>query len=294
MSIDMATRVFRALKEEPLLDSVHLAGGEAGMRFDHLVEVVELAVREGIPLSYLETNASWCADRAVTRRKLGRLREAGLPAILVSASPFHNEFIPFDRTRTCVEEGAKVFGRGGVIVWVPEFYGALSRLPDPGTTRSVESFCEAAGIPMNSRRLPDLYYLTPGGRVPEALGDCYQRRPADAYRHEACAAELASTGHFHIDSHGNLFTGLCPGIAPGNANNLHPDITPETFPVFCALWDNGPFGLLERFGPECAADLPPEGLISKCDLCFRMRRALATTGRFAELRPLDYYAGDAP
>ncbi|MHC4860440.1 MAG: radical SAM protein [Planctomycetota bacterium] len=77
MSMEMAERVFAALRREPHLQSIHLAGGEATLRFDLLVETVRLAASAGLPLAYLETNAHWCGDREETREKLTRLLEAG-------------------------------------------------------------------------------------------------------------------------------------------------------------------------------------------------------------------------
>ena len=78
MSLEMAERVFAALAREPRLMSLHLAGGEAMLRFDLVVEMVRLAVAAGLPLVYMETNAHWCRDRDETREKLTILREAGL------------------------------------------------------------------------------------------------------------------------------------------------------------------------------------------------------------------------
>jgi hypothetical protein len=220
MTPETAERVFDALALEPDLASVHLAGGEATLRFDLLVDVVRMAVRAKVPLAYLETNAHWCADRAETRSGLEALSDAGLPAILVSASMFHNEFVPFARTRNCVEVGREVFGTGGVIVWLPHLYSALARLPAESETRSLGEFADLVGIPRWSPEIPALYQVIPGGRAPEALRRCYRPRPAEAFRTERCGAELFSTTHFHIDHLGNLFTGLCAGIAAGDIGLL--------------------------------------------------------------------------
>jgi len=289
LTLETAGRVFDALARERDLHSVHLAGGEATLRFDLLVDVVRMADRAGIPLAYLETNAHWCGDREETRWRLEALSEAGLPAILVSASMFHNEFVPFNRTRNCVEVGREVFGHGNVIVWLPHLYSALERLPDEVETRSLAAFCDLVGIPRWSPEIPALYQVVPGGRAPEALRRCYRPRPAESYRAERCGADLFSTTHFHIDHHGNLFTGLCAGIVAGDLEDLHPTITEEEFPVFATLAAKGPWGLSETASREYGFSPDEEGYASKCDLCYRARRHLFEHGDFEELKPADYY-----
>ncbi len=291
MTLETAERVFSALAKEPMLDSIHLAGGEATLRFDHLVDTVRLAVDMGVPLSYVETNAGWCADREETRSKLTRLREAGLPAILVSASMFHNEFVPFAYTRNCVEIGREVFGYGGVIVWLPNMYEMLSKMPGENETHGLREFCEFFGLEQWDSRLPRLYGVIPGGRAPEALQKCYTLRPAEAFRAERCDGEIFSTTHFHIDLYGNLFTGFCAGLVAGTVDNLHPEITPESFPLLHTLVEKGPFGLMEMASRQYGFTPRDAGYASKCDLCYDVRKHMYEKGEFEELRPGDYYEG---
>jgi hypothetical protein len=114
MSLEMARHVFTFLQSEMYLASLHLAGGEATARFGLLLDVVRLAVQMGMPLAHLETNAAWCQDRCATRERMESLRAAGLPGLLVSASVFHNEHVPFSATRNAVEIGRDVFGEQSV------------------------------------------------------------------------------------------------------------------------------------------------------------------------------------
>ena len=80
MSPQLARRTFAALAAEPHLQSVHIGGGEPCLRIDLVEEVVGIAGEAGVRLSYLETNAFWCAEPAQTRRQLDRLKRAGLRA----------------------------------------------------------------------------------------------------------------------------------------------------------------------------------------------------------------------
>jgi hypothetical protein len=291
MTLEMAERVFSALAAEEELQSIHIAGGEPGLRLDLLEEIIQVGVSMGIPIAYVETNASWCTDAETTRQRMQRLKEAGLPAILVSVSMFHNEFVPFERTRICVEAGGEVFGRDNVIIYLPHMYDLLSQMPHEGT-HQLEEFCRWLGIDHRGEDVPALYQVIPSGRAPEALRECYRLLPASRFRGQTCRSELLSTSHFHIDQHGDLFTGLCAGLAPAAIDDLHPTITEDTHPVFCRLCVDGPFGLMrlarERFGYEERSD----GYASKCDLCFDVRRRLHATGGFPELRPGAFYTID--
>jgi hypothetical protein len=289
MTIETAEKVLQKLALERSLHGVHLAGGEPFLKPDLLEEIIRLSGSYGVPVDYVETNAFWAASVDKAHTMLGRMRDAGLAGLLVSASMFHNEFIPFERTQNCIDAAVDVFGPGGVIVWTPQTCELIARLPDPDRTHSLEEFCRLTGLSPDSPQLPRLYGLTPGGRVPDALRNCYTAVPAETFEGDACRRELLSTSHFHIDHLGNLFTGLCAGIAPGDADDLHPAISGDTFPAFRQLCDEGPFGLMQTAAGEAGYEPKDGGYISKCDLCFDVRRALLATGRFPELRPANYY-----
>jgi hypothetical protein len=292
MTEDTAERVLQALAQEPRLESIHLAGGEPFLWPDLLERVLRLCASYCVPVDYVETNAFWAADFGKAVDLLTRMAGAGLRSLLVSASMFHNEFIPFERTQTCIEAAASVFGPHNVIVWTPQVYDLLGRLPDPAKTHTLAEFCEHVGIPYGSRQLPRLYGLTAGGRVPSGLRDFYDPLPADAFHGEACLGDLMCTTHFHVDPHGHFFTGLCAGLAPATADDVHPLITDETFPVFSTLCIGGPTGLMQTAADQHGFRPRAKGYISKCDLCFDVRRHLESTGRFPELRPSSFYTGD--
>ncbi|MHC4445167.1 MAG: radical SAM protein [Planctomycetota bacterium] len=287
MSIDMARKVFTALAAEPQLHSIHLAGGEATIHLDLLEEITQLATGMSIPIEYLETNAHWCTDyrRAITT--LERLKQAGLPGLLVSASMFHNEFVPFKRTRMCVKVGYEIFGYSNVIVWLPETYKLLSQMPDDGV-HTLEEFCQWSGIQDRLDLIPRLYQLIPGGRTCSALRNCYQPTPAQSFKGQTCRRELTNTTHFHIDLYGQLFTGLCAGLVAASVDNLHPQITQQTNPIFHKLCTEGPYDLM-----QWAADKynyqPQPNYISKCDLCINVRQHLHQTNNFPELKPNGFY-----
>jgi hypothetical protein len=289
MSLEMAAAVFEALSREPQLEGIHIAGGEPTLRMGLVEDVVRLAVDAGVPLDYLETNGSWCRDPNRTRHQLERLRDAGLPAVLVSVSLFHNEFVPFRSTRTCVEVARRVFGPDRVVLYLPHMYTLLDRLPDDGTHR-LEETCELLRIAANDPRIPASYGVIPSGRACEALRACYACSPAESFRGRTCLGQLMSTTHFHIDHHGHLFTGMCAGMVAATVEDLHAELDPDNRPVFTTLCSDGPCGVMdlaiERHGYASRGD----GYVSQCDLCLDVRAHLWRTGLYPELQPPGFYA----
>lgn len=287
ISRDTATRMIAALSRESRLGGLHIAGGEPTLNPDLLVEVIGMITRAGLDLDYVETNAGWCRDRAKARALMDRMYSAGLRCILVSVSMFHNEFIPFSSTRACIEMGREVFGPGGVFVYMPHIFEILSSMPDEGT-HSLEEFMQHAGI-TDRARLAELYGLIPGGRVVRALRTSYKPVSATSFRSQTCRNQLLSTTHFHLDNCGRLFTGLCPGIVSGTIDDLHPVATADTHPVFVTLCELGPVGLMDIAVERHGYRPNPSGYVSKCDLCFDVRRHLVATGWFPELQPPGFY-----
>jgi hypothetical protein len=289
LTLGAARRIFEALAQEPQLDSIHIAGGEPTLRMELLLDLIRLAREVNLPVAYVETNASWCESREYTRHQMERMQDAGLPALLVSVSMFHNEFVPFSMTRNCVEVARSVFGSQNVLLYLPHMYDLLARMPDDGT-HTLEAFQAWARLENQPGMIPQLYQVIPAGRAPEGLRHCYETMPAEALRGQTCEMELLSTTHFHIDHNGDLFTGLCAGIAPARVEDLHPRIEPDTHPVFCRLCEEGPFGLMQVAVRRYGFTPREDGYVSKCDLCFDVRRALQGTGGSIELRPASFYS----
>ena len=290
MSHEMIDSVYAELMKEKRLHSIHFAGGEPCLNPELLLAAVRKAAIEGIPMAYVETNAGWCTSREGAQRYLARLKDAGLPAVLVSVSMFHNEFIPFEYTRNCVEAALDVFGKFGTIVYMQHVYDIFRNMGHDGT-QTLAEFMDRAGLHDTPEVVPKLYSLIRGGRVVSALRDFYRKEPAGSYEGLSCESDLMSTSHFHIDNYGNLFTGCCAGLVAGRVGRMHPEITGEEFPLFCKVCAEGPFGLMKMAEEECGYEQRPDGYISKCDLCLHVRAALCRTGRFSELTPEFFYRG---
>ena len=76
--------------------SLHIGGGEAFLDVNGLIDLIKTIIGSGISLDYIETNAAWITkDDGRNRQILSDVLHAGGDCIMVSADPFHIEFIPF-------------------------------------------------------------------------------------------------------------------------------------------------------------------------------------------------------
>ena len=69
------------------------------------------------------------------------------------------------------------------------------------------------------------------------------------------------------------------------AKELHPRIAAETHPVLHTLCSECPVALMQMAAERSGYAERGEGYVSKCDLCFDVRKRLAASGDFPELRP---------
>ena len=275
-----------ALSKECSLDGIHFGGGECSLFFDRLLYAVRSAVKHGVRIDYLETNGGWCVDEQTAIDGFKRLRSAGLPGVLISASLFHLEFIPFNVTKTAIRAAHKVFG--GAFVWTGEVLRLMERLPDHDRKYPIQESCRLLGIEPDDGALWRIHsYLNPCGRAARRLTDGLRRHPTETFSGDACGRTFRSTSHFHLDQYGNLFTGGCPGVSVATIDDLHPTVGEATAPFFTALCDGGPVEAWKRHSPEFKPEAA--GYIGKCHFCLELRRHLFERGKFAELRPAEMY-----
>ena len=285
MSEEMIDRTMSALSKERSLADIHFGGGECSLFFDRLLYAVRSAVKHGVQIDYLETNGGWCVDDRTAKEGFRRLREAGLPGVLISASLFHLEFIPLNVTKTAIRAAHKVFG--GAFIWTGEVLRLMERLPDHDRKYPIQESCRLLGINPSEGTLWQIHsYLNPCGRAARRLTDGVLRYPVDSFAGDACGRTFHSTSHFHIDPHGNLFT-RCPGISVANVDNLHPTVDEVAAPFFMTLYREGVIEAWKRYAPEFVPD--PAGYIGKCHFCLELRSHLFEQNKFSELRPREMY-----
>jgi hypothetical protein len=294
----MSREVLMAIVDQLLqfrdhLRSIHLAGGEPFLRFEFLVEAVELLSKSHLPLAYVETNAYWATREDIVRAKLEALRRAGLRAILISVSPFHLEQIPFERTERAVRLAEEVFGRWNVLLFTPEFYEHFKSLGIRGVL-AFEEYRKLVPTAWLARLIRVNYQFVPNGRGAFRLAELFPSFPARQFFSSNCREELSYPGHVHIDLYGNYIGGLCAGISVGNGlqlSKLYNEGTELEGRPFLRGLVLDDLETLFRWAQENFGYTESEtGYIAKCHLCADLREHLYRQGfRPPELAPPEFY-----
>ncbi|MGD9045268.1 MAG: radical SAM protein [Desulfobacterales bacterium] len=269
--------------------SVHIGGGEPLLRPDALGEVLEIASQVGVEIEYVETNSAWFKDPDSAIAILSKLRQQGLQTLLVSISPFHNEYTPFSRVKGVIAAARQA--AIGIFPWISDFIADLSRL-DGASTHSLKEFEDIFGQDY-SVRLLQRYWIHMGGRALETFRPYLAKKPATEICDEntgGCAAELLNTQHFHLDLFGNYIPGLCSGLSI-KKEDLGKPLSENKYPVLTTLFDHGIRGIFKM--AQDMFDYAPakDSYINKCDLCTEIR-TLFVQNDFespAELKPRQFY-----
>ena len=269
--------------------AVHIGGGEPLLRPDALGRILEIATTAGVAVEYVETNSAWFRDPASAIATLARLRTQGLQTLLISISPFHNEYTPFSRVKGVID-AARQTGIG-IFPWISEFIADLSEL-DAGSTHPLAEFEDLFGRDYVTR-LPQRYWIHMGGRALGTFRPYLAVKSAQQILDEnagSCSAELSDTGHFHLDLFGNYIPGLCAGLSI-KREDLGKPLRTKKYPVLTTLFEKGIRGVFNQ--AQDAFDYSPAsaGYINKCDLCTEIRTFLVhhNFGSPAELNPKEFY-----
>ncbi len=285
--IDAEQVNFNLLKVRSLgCRSVHVGGGEPFLNISGLEMVLQEAHKKGVGIEYVETNSSWFKDEESAVNLLKRLQQSGLRQLLVSISPFHNEFIPFFKVkgvmRACRKTGIQVFP------WVMDFYNDLEQL-DENNTHKLEEFEDLFGSAY-LRNIPSRYWIHFGGRSLYTFKNYFAEKPLPEIlnQSEPCT-ELTDTSHFHIDLFGNYIPGLCSGLSI-RAQDLGNMLDKDKYLFITTLYSKGIKGFLDIAVQEY--DFQPDAYyVSKCHLCFEIRSFLVKEKQLQslELQPASFY-----
>ena len=269
--------------------SVHIGGGEPMLRPDNLGTVLEIARNLGVAVEYVETNSSWFKDLESAKQTLSQLKQKGLQTLLISISPFHNEFIAFDKTQGVM----KAAGQTGIglFPWIGDFVSNLSSF-DGSRPHSLEEYEEKFGQDFLARVL-ERYWVHLGGRALETFRPVLETRPADEILSDnigGCNGELSETTHFHVDLDGNYIPGLCSGLSIA-LEDLGAPLSPKKYPVLTTLYESGIRGLFEMARNEVRFTPAKDGYLNKCDLCTEIRTRFVENGIGGkqELSPKEFY-----
>lgn len=270
--------------------SIHIGGGEPMLRPDGLGETLEVAAHLGMTVEYVETNSSWFQDIESAEAVLTMLRHKGLSTLLVSISPFHNEFIPFFKVQgviaACRKSGIHVFP------WITDFVEDLNQF-DRQKTHDFAEFENTFGKDYLSGVLKR-YWIHLGGRALDTFRPILIQWPFQQIldKHpDGCARELSDTSHFHVDLFGNYIPGLCSGLAIATQDLGNP-LPEKQYPILTTLFRWGINGIYKLARQRYGFVPKGSGYVNKCDLCMEIRTFMVKNQpeKWTELRPKGFYA----
>ncbi|AEM74590.1 radical SAM protein [Caldicellulosiruptor acetigenus] len=285
MPEEMADKVFKTLKKFGVF-SVHIGGGEPFLNFEGLKKVINKANENGIYIEYIETNASWVENEDEVKRRLKELKNLGIETILVSISPFHNEYIPFKKVLRLIQLLNEV--GIGIFPWIEGFANEIRRL-NIDKTHSLSEYKDLFGENY-IRHLPQRYYLTLNGRAIKTFEDYFPTKTADEIIKNSLACfELYSKNHFHMDLFGNFIPNPCVGFRI-SIDDLGKELDTGKYFFVNLLYTQGVRGLFE-YAKENYGYTPSKKFLNKCSLCFDIRRFLVLDKNIEapDLGPREFY-----
>ena len=272
-------------------NTIHIGGGEPLLDPQALATILETAMLEGLHIAYVETNCSWFNDTQSACNILQELAESGLSTLLISISPFHNEYIPLEKTtgviEACDKTGISVFP------WVLELYDDLKEF-EPESHHRFEEFLDKFG-PGYLESIARRYWIRFAGRALRTFEGMFKKKDVGTILEEnpfSCS-ELGDTSHFHIDVYGNYIPGLCTGLAL-ELDDLAEPVDKKKYP-FLDLLGTGGINALYGEAVEQFGFAPRKAYTSKCDLCQHIRSFLVLEKglQTPELQPAEFYTAIA-
>jgi hypothetical protein len=264
--------------------SVHIGGGEPFLNPGGLITLIKVIIDSGLQLDYIETNAAWMTgDDDRNRQILSDVVKVGGDCIMVSADPFHVEFIPFWKPLALIrllrQTGTQHF------IWQERYLPLLQKL-DPQKTYDSKALEAIFGYDVTGKCALE-YGMSFNGRALNLLRKYGKKKPAKVLMEEC--PELYNTSHFHVDYFGRYIMPGCTGMGI-LIEDVGKELDPAKYPVMSRLFNGGVSELLS-YAQKLGYSLESDGYYSKCELCFHIRKYLISVNREShpDLTPGDYY-----
>jgi len=265
--------------------SVHITGGEPFLYFDHLCELLNRAKQIGLsgPDS-IETNGFWATNDKVITQRLKLLDDAGMSKLKISWDPFHAEFVDAAVIKRLAAAAGKILGPERVFVRWEKYLDQNLSCNGLSDINRRQRYIQAAGD----------YPCRFTGRGADKLATFLSDKPAATLRNENCKKNFLGAKGVHIDPYGNVFSGLCSGIAIGNINQnsleaIWEAFDPQKQDFFGSLFAGGPYAMLDE--AKASGYCPKNLYADKCHLCTEIRQFFFDNNRYkAIIEPYDCYS----
>jgi hypothetical protein len=253
---------------------IHIAGGEPMMYYKQMLAICRMAKKDGAAPHFFETNASWCVNDDVTRRRYEELKDAGIIGVYISADPYHQAFVSPQRRLRAFKWAVEIFGRENVAAGDLSLE-QLSELRQIGRDESrLEEYSRNHPPRLLGRAGEMLAHFCPNRTIEELAGDGLWR---DGSKDGSCQSEFdpQQMWEIHIDPYANIQT--CCGIIVGNLKEkpllewmelgFHTDNE-----LVRMVYERGPYAYLELAKER--GFQPKRGYPQKCNLCWEVRKFL--------------------
>lgn len=107
MPLEKALNLVDQAAEIPSIKSVGIAGGEAFLYFDDIVEILKECKKKSLSVT-CTTNGFWGVSEKQALEKLSILKKYGVRYITLSVDDFHSKFIPYDNIRNILRMAKKI------------------------------------------------------------------------------------------------------------------------------------------------------------------------------------------
>ncbi len=285
MDGNTADSIFRLLKKQGCY-SVHIGGGEPFLEPEKLLKVLASAAKNGVSVEYVETNASWYIDEDKTMSILYAIKEHGVDTLLISIDPFHNEYIPFWKTKNLIKacHDAQV----GVFPWQMEFWPDLETF-DERKTHSLKEYEKEFGKTYIDN-LPRRYGMNLKGRAFKSFRSQLKMQSFNEIMNSSRPCGLLSgVYHFHVDLYENFIPQSCPGFSI-KFEELIKGADQDKYEIIYSLESKGVSGLCD-LAVKKYGYVPKDEYAGKCDLCYDIRSFLVLDLELdlPDLQPLGHY-----
>ena len=202
---------------------------------------------------------------------------------MVSADPFHVEFIPFWKPEKLIRLLRQTSTYH--FIWQERYLRLLRKL-DPKKTYDSDELREIFGYDVTGQCALE-YGMGFNGRAFNLLRKYGKRKPIGSLLQKC--PELRNTNHFHADYLGRYIPPGCTGMGI-LLEDADKELDHKRYPVMSRLFRGGVRDLFE-YARELSYNSEQDGYYSKCELCFSIRKYLINKDREAhtDLTPESFY-----
>jgi hypothetical protein len=283
ITVDNSQKIFDFLKRNGC-KSIHIGGGEPFLQIEKLKDVLAVAKESNINIEYIETNSSWFKNEKQAAEILKELQNLGVNMLLISISPLHNEYIPFQKVegliKACQKQQVSIFP------WIKNFVPDIAQM-DKTKTHSLDEYQKLFGKDYKEN-LIHRYGLSIGGRAIETFRGSYiDKTYKEVLREQSsCSSYFTNTSHFHIDLYKKYIPCHCVGFQ-FDIDDFENGFDETKYPFSNSIYRhgiNGAFDYAQHIGFT-----PKSSYISACEMCEDIRHFLWKNVNTKEIGPNGFY-----